>query len=71
MESGWQVVICDSCEAEWWSASSRDVLDAGWKFHQGGGGVLFVMCAACEARYVPRWKELARRAGGLGRAQPG
>lgn len=50
---------CDSCGHEWWGASRRDALQAGWKWHLGKHGVSFAMCDSCEAHYQTIW--LARR----------
>ncbi|MCP9488705.1 MAG: hypothetical protein MSC31_02360 [Solirubrobacteraceae bacterium MAG38_C4-C5] len=48
------VHVCDACEACWWGASKRDVLDEGWKFHDAKRGRILVVCGDCEARFAQR-----------------
>jgi len=55
--------VCDSCDAEFWGASKRDLLDDGWKFHDASGGRMFVMCGSCERRYADLRGEGRRAAG--------
>ena len=50
--------VCGSCDAEWWGASKRDVLEDGWKLHDAKRGRMFVMCGHCEDRYRLR-REIA------------
>ncbi len=54
------VHVCDACDAEWWGASKRDVLDEGWKFHDAKRGRLFVMCGECEHRFLELRRGLRR-----------
>lgn len=46
--------ICDGCDARWWGANKRDVLDDGWKFHDAKRGRMLVLCGACEQRFAAR-----------------
>jgi hypothetical protein len=55
-------MTCDSCGAENWGASKRDVLEAGWKFHHARAGVEFVMCRDCESHYARLWRRRGREA---------
>jgi hypothetical protein len=46
--------VCDACEACWWGASKRDVLDEGWKFHDAKRGRMLTVCGDCERRFAQR-----------------
>ena len=45
---------CDSCSHEVGGYTKKDLLEEGWKFHDVGGGRMFVMCGACEQLYAER-----------------
>lgn len=48
------VYVCDACDASWWGANKRDVLDDGWKFHDAKRGRMLVVCGDCERRFAER-----------------
>lgn len=57
------IYVCDACDATWWGASKRDVLDEGWKFHDAKRRRTLVVCGDCERRFAQRRDRLATPTG--------
>lgn len=49
------VVVCDSCDSEFWGVGAMVAQRDGWRRHNYNGGI-WTMCPDCEERYKPIWE---------------